>query len=367
MAVVVGLLRAGALQAQLGMQVHGTVRDIEGRPCFGCRVTASGDNVISTPTDMQGRFVLLAVPAGKYRLRVAGPDGHVFFTADPDSPWSLNNVDVDVGEGINIVGVELLTPPPGMSETELLAYLSSPEVPPQPEPAPPPAGAPHTPDTSAPRPVFPCAPAAVRFYRGREAFVVTRGRDAYVADDEDIRCAGGDAYGCTRPSHDVLKRSGLAAGSPDCARDGKIHLPTVLFSTSMERHRSSWRFFNSEHPDVQGCAEIRKPDCGDYVSFNGNGIHECAHRTGSEATADESAAAYLRKITRIQEKIDADGACYQCCLKHLPQAIDAFQELLDDLPRQVNEGRGAEPYARAAECEYYRRFECGDSGVGRSR
>ena len=122
----------------------------------------------------------------------------------------------------------------------------------------------------------------------------------------------------------------------------------------MVRHKSTWPSYDMEPPNPQGCSKIRMPDCGGYHSFAGVEVHECTHRTGDEEAVDAAFKKYLEEIKRIQSEIDARGACYQCCLKRLPEADAAQAAFLDKVQDVLDKGSGNETSARTVECAYYK-------------
>jgi outer membrane cobalamin receptor len=99
-------LFAASLQATIFGSVRGTVRDPNGRPLPGMRVTlgdASSSRIQSTGTDASGAFHFAAVPIGTYRLVAVG------------NQLASSAVAVDVGSGA-AVNVTLTVIPPSAAE-----------------------------------------------------------------------------------------------------------------------------------------------------------------------------------------------------------------------------------------------------------
>lgn len=355
-ALLTGVLTAcESRAAEIGMQIEGHVTTINGDLCQFCKLVLVGqgnDIVKETQTDGSGHFRFVHLPAGTYGFLVHSTDGslEVSRTTYLNTPLRRNAIAVAVVDGENVTGVELIAPPPeGVASTLGIA---------------PSAGAATTPPSPSPEE----APSAVpRFcgdgfheerYRGVQVFVTQRGPDERLPDTE-TRCDSHHAIaaGCTLPAAKAEPQP-PARDLPVCDDTGRLALPRVVFMTRVFIHQPTWTGFDPEPPDREGCAAIVDGECEGYFTFRGTIVHECTHAIEAESLAIAGFRQYLETIRSIQERIDRDGGCHQCCLFHLHAAIDAHRAVLAEMQKEPKHGKGSEESAREATCRYYKeRYE----------
>jgi hypothetical protein len=342
------------------MTVSGQVRYVDGQACSGCQVMAFTEEqaqVHRARTDASGRFLLVRLPAGTYRLHVAGPDGRVVLASDPASPLGGNPGTLVIRERTNLSGLALVAPPPTPVDDDILSTLDAErDIGWSPQPGV--SDGPLSPTVApTPRPVFTCGPdkPAPREYLGRIAFAIKRGSDEELADDDPPQCGKDLVGGCVNWLTEVRPMTG-APGRPDCSSDGVIRLPLVIENNMMFIHKPDWGTWSPQPPGPAECVEIRKPDCGAYYTYGGIFRHECTHRVNNEIEIDNLFREYLLDIQRIQAKVAADGGCYLCCLKHLPEADKAHVKVVSKMSDLIDAdpGPGSETEARAEECRYYK-------------